>query len=34
MEELKVASGGSEGSDVGWRQAMRDSMELYEVKVR
>jgi hypothetical protein len=35
MEELKVAAtGGAQGSEVGWRQAVRESMELYEVKVR
>ena len=34
MEELKVAAtGGAEGSE-GWRQGVRESMELYEVKVR
>ena len=34
MEELKVVTTGAEGSEVEWRQAVRESMELYEVKVR
>lgn len=34
MEELKVATDGAEGSQVRWRQAVRESMEQYEAKVR
>jgi hypothetical protein len=34
MEELKVATDGAEGTEVRWRQAVRESLEQYEAKVR